>query len=176
MIATLPHEPVGKLDDYVHGPQLVLNSSNSIGLEQAGELSDSPSCSIQQPVAWSCSCVTYLLLLLPDKLRAISIAWHVDLPLLLTRYPTHTGTREARAIINLQMGHTDAALQDINVAIVTSPTPILYTERGVIHQFMGDLQSAVTDYKKAITMDPGHHLAHYNLGNVQFHQHLLHQV
>ena len=103
------------------------------------------------------------------------LAWQ-QLSTVLQHDYTNPLAREARAIINLQMGHTDAALQDINVAIVTSPTPILYTERGVIHQFMGDLQSAVTDYKKAITMDPGHHLAHYNLGNVQFHQHLLHQV
>ena len=64
----------------------------------------------------------------------------------------------------------------VNVAIVTSPSPILYTERGVIHQFIGDLTSAVNDYKKAITLDPGHHLAHYNLGNVLFNQHLIHQV
>ena len=104
------------------------------------------------------------------------LAWQ-QLSTVIQHDRSNTQAREGRAIINLQMGHTDAALQDINAAIAAArPSPMLYTERGVVHQFMGDMMSAVTDYKKAIMMDPGHHLAHYNLGNVLFNQHLIHQV
>ena len=103
------------------------------------------------------------------------LAWH-QLSTVIQHGRTNPQAREARAIINLQMGHTDAALQDINVAIATRPSPMLYTERGVIHQFTGDLMGAVADYRKALMVDPSYHLAHYNLGNVLFNQHLIHQV
>ena len=67
---------------------------------------------------------------------------------------------ETRAIISLQMGNTPAALQDLNAAIATCPTPFLYTERGVAHQLMGDLSSAVLDYRRALELDHTHQLAH----------------
>jgi len=41
---------------------------------------------------------------------------------------------EGRAIVNLQMRDTFAALQDINAAITVNPTADLLTNRGVIHQ------------------------------------------
>jgi len=41
---------------------------------------------------------------------------------------------EGRAIVNLQMGNTFAALQDINAAIRVESTAELLTNRGVIHQ------------------------------------------
>jgi len=41
---------------------------------------------------------------------------------------------EGRAIVNLQMGNTFAALQDISAAIRVKPTAELLTNRGVVHQ------------------------------------------
>ena len=41
---------------------------------------------------------------------------------------------EGRAIVNLQMRDTFAAMQDINAAISVKPTAELLTKRGVIHQ------------------------------------------
>lgn len=37
---------------------------------------------------------------------------------------------------------------------------------------MGDIVSAMKDYKHAIKLDPTHVLAHFNTGNVLFHQRL----
>ena len=51
---------------------------------------------------------------------------------------------EGRAIVNLQMRDTFAALQDINAAINIKPTAELLANRGVIHQaslFKTDLYS-----------------------------------
>ena len=41
---------------------------------------------------------------------------------------------EGRAVVNLQMRNSFAALQDINAAIRIKPTAELLTSRGVIHQ------------------------------------------
>jgi len=41
---------------------------------------------------------------------------------------------EGRAVVNLQMKDTFAALQDINAAISVQPTAELLTNRGVIHE------------------------------------------
>lgn len=42
----------------------------------------------------------------------------------------------------------DAAFQDISAAFrVGKPTARLHAARGVIHQYMGDVRSAMTDYQ-----------------------------
>ena len=57
-----------------------------------------------------------------------------------------------------------------------SPSATLHTNRGVIHQFMGDVTSAMEDYQRATTLDPHYFLAHFNAGNILFHQKLFKQV
>jgi len=47
---------------------------------------------------------------------------------------------EGRAIVNLQMGDTFAALLDINAAVSIEPTAELLTNRGIIHQASQALQ------------------------------------
>lgn len=55
-------------------------------------------------------------------------------------------------------------------------TAMLYTNRGVVNQFMGDIVSAMNDYQAAIRLDRTHVLAHFNVGNVLFHQRLFDQA
>lgn len=62
------------------------------------------------------------------------------------------------------------------VPIQVSPSAVLYTNRGVIHQFMGDVVSAMDDYQRATKLDPHYPLAHFNTGNVLFQQKLFKQV
>lgn len=57
-----------------------------------------------------------------------------------------------------------------------SPSSALHTNRGVIHQFMGDVTSAMEDYQRATTLDSHYFLAHFNAGNILFHQKLFKQV
>ncbi|KAK2495549.1 hypothetical protein MC885_017766 [Smutsia gigantea] len=76
---------------------------------------------------------------------------------------------EGRAIVCLQMGDNFAAIQDINAAIKINTTAEFLTNRGVIHEFLGQRQNAMRDYQAAISLDPTCSLAYFNAGNVYFH-------
>lgn len=55
-------------------------------------------------------------------------------------------------------------------------TATLYSNRGVVNQFMGNIVSAMNDYQAAVKLDPTHILAHFNIGNILFHQRLFDQA
>ena len=75
------------------------------------------------------------------------------------------------------MGHFQGALLDIDAAVRLSPdTAVLRVERGVVHQYMGDIVNAMHDYQRAAQLDPSCSLAHYNMGNVLLQQRLFNQV
>uniref|UniRef100_A0A3Q2I8E6 Tetratricopeptide repeat domain 6 n=1 Tax=Equus caballus TaxID=9796 RepID=A0A3Q2I8E6_HORSE len=76
---------------------------------------------------------------------------------------------EGRAVVCLQMGDNSAAIQDINAAIKINTTAEFLTNRGVIHQFMGQQQNAMKDYQAAISLNPEYSLAYFNAGNIYFH-------
>ncbi|KAG8560814.1 hypothetical protein GDO81_015139, partial [Engystomops pustulosus] len=76
---------------------------------------------------------------------------------------------EGRAIVNLQMGDTFAALQDMNAALKLGVTAQLLTNRGVVHQFMGKLPNAMRDYQSAIAADPKYSLSYFNAANLYLH-------
>lgn len=66
------------------------------------------------------------------------------------------------------MGNVTGAYQDICSALRIEPTAELYTNRGVINQFMGDHINAMQDYKRAVASDPKYGLAYYNVANLYF--------
>ncbi|XP_062946195.1 tetratricopeptide repeat protein 6 [Cynocephalus volans] len=76
---------------------------------------------------------------------------------------------EGRAVICLQMGNNFAAMQDINAALKINTTAEFLTNRGVIHEFMGQQQNAMKDYQAAISLKPNYSLAYFNAGNIYFH-------
>ncbi|XP_078601975.1 uncharacterized protein LOC144876496 isoform X1 [Branchiostoma floridae x Branchiostoma japonicum] len=76
---------------------------------------------------------------------------------------------EGRAVVNLQMSNTYAAWVDINNAVKIGPSAELYTNRGVINQFMDDYTNAIKDYKSALQLDPTFSLAYFNAANLYFH-------
>ncbi|XP_063102830.1 tetratricopeptide repeat protein 6 isoform X1 [Cavia porcellus] len=76
---------------------------------------------------------------------------------------------EGRAVVCLQKGINFAAMQDINAAIKINRTAEFLTNRGVIHEFMGQQQNAMKDYQAAIALDPKYWLAYFNAGNIYFH-------
>ncbi|XP_059566922.1 tetratricopeptide repeat protein 6-like [Myotis daubentonii] len=76
---------------------------------------------------------------------------------------------EGRAVVCLQMGNNFAAIQDINIAIKINITAEFLTNRGVIHEFMGQQQNAMRDYQAAISLNPTYALAYFNAGNIYFH-------
>ncbi|XP_023933182.1 tetratricopeptide repeat protein 6-like [Lingula anatina] len=86
----------------------------------------------------------------------------------LTANPYYKPALEGRAIVNLQMSDTFAAFQDINASVRVVPSAELLTNRGVIHQFMGDKANAMRDYQQAISIDPSHALAYFNAANIYF--------
>ncbi|EDV25303.1 uncharacterized protein TRIADDRAFT_24608, partial [Trichoplax adhaerens] len=75
---------------------------------------------------------------------------------------------EGRAVVNLQMSNTFAALTDINQAIKIKQTAELYTNRGVIHLFRNDVVNAMRDYQTAIALTPTYSLAYFNAANLYF--------
>ncbi|XP_047595078.1 tetratricopeptide repeat protein 6 isoform X3 [Lutra lutra] len=76
---------------------------------------------------------------------------------------------EGRAVVCLQMGDYFAAIQDINAAMKINTTAEFLTNRGVIHEFMGQKQNAMRDYQAAISLNPTYSLAYFNAGNIYFH-------
>ncbi|KAJ8796054.1 hypothetical protein J1605_018202 [Eschrichtius robustus] len=50
------------------------------------------------------------------------------------------------------------------------------TNRGVIHEFMGQQQNAMRDYQAAISLNPTYSLAYFNAGNIYFHHRQFSQV
>ncbi|XP_059812571.1 uncharacterized protein ttc6 [Hypanus sabinus] len=80
--------------------------------------------------------------------------------------PKFQDAYEGRAVINLQMNNTFGALQDINAALKIYNSAKLLTNRGVISQFMGDLSNAMSDYKRAIALNPSYSLAYFNAANL----------
>ncbi|XP_067895393.1 uncharacterized protein ttc6 isoform X2 [Heterodontus francisci] len=82
--------------------------------------------------------------------------------------PTFEDAYEGRAVINLQMNNTFGAFQDINSALKISASAKLFTNRGVISQFTGDLPNAMRDYQKAVALDPTYSLAYFNAANLYF--------
>ncbi|XP_063118718.1 tetratricopeptide repeat protein 6 isoform X4 [Rattus norvegicus] len=76
---------------------------------------------------------------------------------------------EGRAVVCLQMSNYFAAMQDINCAIKINSTAEFLTNRGVIHEFMGQQQNAMADYQAAISLDPNYSLAYFNAGNIYLH-------
>lgn len=72
----------------------------------------------------------------------------------------------ARGVISLQMGYLDGAMQDLSHSIGDMPCADTLTNRGVVHCFLGDVPSAMSDYQRALTFDPTYSLAHFNIGNV----------
>ncbi len=53
---------------------------------------------------------------------------------------------------------------------------LLLVNRGVIHQFMGDVVNAMNDYQEAVIIEPSYSLAHFNIGNILFQQRHFKQV
>ncbi|XP_075388324.1 tetratricopeptide repeat protein 6 [Tenrec ecaudatus] len=76
---------------------------------------------------------------------------------------------EGRAMVCLQMSNNFAAIQDINAALKINTTAEFLTNRGVIHEFMGQQQNAMKDYQAAISLNPEYSLAYFNAGNIYFH-------
>ena len=74
------------------------------------------------------------------------------------------------------MSDTFAAYQDICGAISVRPTAELLTNRGVIHQFMGERHNAMRDYLAAIKQDPTYALAYFDAANMYFHMRQFKQV
>ncbi|XP_071786267.1 uncharacterized protein [Asterias amurensis] len=83
--------------------------------------------------------------------------------------PNYRPALEGRAVVCLQMSDTFAAFLDLNAALKLKPTAELYTNRGVVNQFMQDHHNAMRDYQSAIKQDSTYALAYFNAANLYFH-------
>lgn len=69
----------------------------------------------------------------------------------------------------LQSGKNDEALANLNTGITNDPTnAVLYFARGTVYENLKDNEKAVTDYKKAIELNPDYYDASFNLGAYYF--------
>ncbi|RXN19260.1 tetratricopeptide repeat 6 [Labeo rohita] len=71
---------------------------------------------------------------------------------------------------NLQvLGFFQRAWNQFTVAVECNPhAEQLFTNRGLIQQFMGDKASAMKNYQTAISLNPGYALAYFNAANLFF--------
>ncbi|KAM9061310.1 tetratricopeptide repeat protein 6-like [Sarcophilus harrisii] len=83
---------------------------------------------------------------------------------------------EGRGIVCLQMGDNFAAIQDINSALKITISAEFLTNRGVIHEFMGERHIAMKDYQAALSISPEYSLAYFNAGNIYLHHRQFSQI
>lgn len=62
------------------------------------------------------------------------------------------------------------------IILQINTTAEFLTNRGVIHEFMGQQQNAMKDYQAAISLNPTYSLAYFNAGNIYFHHRQFSQV
>lgn len=62
------------------------------------------------------------------------------------------------------------------IILQINTTAEFLTNRGVIHEFMGQQQNAMRDYQAAILLNPTYSLAYFNAGNIYFHHRQFSQV
>jgi tetratricopeptide (TPR) repeat protein len=68
-------------------------------------------------------------------------------------------------------GHSEDALREYEVARKLDPyNPEIYNDEGLIYSRLGDLNAAVDQYNKAISIDPKQEFAYLNLANARFQQ------
>ena len=72
------------------------------------------------------------------------------------------GASDAASILNdlnaayLKLGRIDEAIDVLGQAIQKEPNPSYYSNRGNIHLLRGDLELAIADFDKAVSLDPKH--------------------
>lgn len=67
-------------------------------------------------------------------------------------------------------------LTALTIILQINGTAEFLTNRGVIHEFMGQQQNAMRDYQEAISLNPTYSLAYFNAGNIYFHHRQFSQV
>lgn len=72
-----------------------------------------------------------------------------------------------RAVIWLQQGNDQKAMEDYEEALKLHPEPAAYFNRGLIKAQRGDVQSALKDYDKAIELNPEFWKAHQERGHAR---------
>lgn len=63
-----------------------------------------------------------------------------------------------------------------SIILQINTTAEFLTNRGVIHEFLGQRQNAMRDYQAAISLNPMYSLAYFNAGSVYFHHRQFSQV
>jgi uncharacterized protein (TIGR03032 family) len=83
---------------------------------------------------------------------------------LLKRYPNYAPAWHLFSVICLQQGQAELALQQIQRALDLDPHQAdFYSQAGVVHCNLGDLETGITCYQKALTLQPSAHIR-FNLG------------
>ena len=62
-------------------------------------------------------------------------------------------------------GNFRAALSALEKSLEIEPTKITYSNLGLMHYYLGDMEKAVANHQQAIELSPGDHLAWSNLGD-----------
>jgi protein O-mannosyl-transferase len=71
--------------------------------------------------------------------------------------------QEARVVSRLMNGEFYDAIMDADRGLESSPTPLLYTLKGIIFSKTGHYRAALDAYNDALKLDPGNKIALHNL-------------
>lgn len=84
---------------------------------------------------------------------------------LIDSYPGIADLHGYRGTVLLNLKRNQSALSDFNEAVsLDSEYSYRYASRAFAKDAMGDLNGAITDYEKALKLDPDDAIAHNNLG------------
>jgi Tfp pilus assembly protein PilF len=84
---------------------------------------------------------------------------------ILEHEPRNAAALHALAMVGLQLGHTDEALELLDRAIAIEPTSaVFHGHLGAVLLAMGRFEPARAELERSVQCDPAHAEAHYNLG------------
>jgi uncharacterized protein (TIGR03032 family) len=82
---------------------------------------------------------------------------------LLKRHPNYAPAWHLLSVISLQQGQAESALTQIQQAIDLQPQANFYSQAGVIHCYLDDLEAGIACYRQSLSLHPSPH-TRFNLG------------
>lgn len=83
----------------------------------------------------------------------------------LKESPKHPDILSHRGVLYLHLNQKKKCMDDLKLSLLLEPeNPYRYASLAYAKDFFGDLDGAITDYQKAVELDPDDAVAHNNLG------------
>ena len=82
--------------------------------------------------------------------------------------PDNARAYNNRAITRYKTGNIDGTISDLSNSISLRESPRTYLNRGLVYQYLGDYEHALSDFNKAIDISPSYALSYYRRGRAVY--------